>query len=358
MPVDCSLIWEISHARLTGMSAIDCTSAADRMGRSVARHRLGRTTPQPVDLRLLRSFVVLSEELHFGRAASRLHVAQPALSQQIKRLEVQVGARLVNRTTRRVELTETGSVLASGLRSGLAELDTAIGLARATASAATHAVTLAGDADCIEEVRTVICAHRYAHPDHPVRTLIRTEEEIDEDLTRGRIDAALSWRLLTVGAARCTIVREAEVGAAVRRSSQLAAQASVRRDVLREHRSLTLDRHEAPRRYEAFAEILGPEMRPATVLPGWTQLGAQEELLHAVARGGGVALVTRTAFARTAVKDLVFLPLDPPAALPVWLAEARSTIAPLAELLPMITDGTARTSGDDAAGDDQGTNAR
>jgi len=319
------------------MSAIDCTIRTIDSARSVAGRRLGGTTPQPVDLRLLPSFVVLGEELHFGRAASRLHVAQPALSQQIKRLEAQVGARLVNRTTRQVELTEPGRVLASGLRAGLAELEAAIGLARATASGETHAVTLAGDADCIEEVRTVIRAHRYAHPDHPVRTLISTEEEIDEDLIGGRIDAALSWRLLTVGAARCTIIREVEVGAAVRHSSQLAAEASVRRDVLREHRSLTLDRHEAPRRYEAFAEILGPEMRPATVLPGWTQLGAQEELLYAVARAGGFALVTRTAFARSAVEDLVFVPLDPPAALPVWLAQTRSTIAPLSELLQMIT---------------------
>jgi len=319
------------------MDAIDCTIRTIDSTRTVADRQIGRTTRQPVDLRLLPSFVVLGEELHFGRAASRLHVAQPALSQQIKRLEAQVGVQLVNRTTRQVELTEPGRVLASALRTGLAEVEAAIGLARATASGETHAVALAGDADCIEEVRTVIRAHRYAHPDHPVRTLIRTEEEIDADLVGGRIDAALSWRLLTIGTARCTIVREVEVGAVVRRSSQLAAEASVRRDVLREHRSMTLDRHEAPRRYEAFTEILGPEMRPATVLPGWTQLGAQEELLHAVARGGGFALVTRTAFARAALEDLVFLPLDPPAALPVWLAQARSTTAPLTELLQMMT---------------------
>jgi DNA-binding transcriptional LysR family regulator len=321
--------------------AIDCTDAppdsATDPAQGAAKRPPGRTKPLPVDLRLLPAFVVLGEELHFGRAASRLHTAQPALSQQIKRLEAQVGAQLVDRTTRRVELTEPGRVLASALRSGLAELEKAIELARATAVAASHALTLAGDADCIEEVRTVIRAHRFAHPDHPVRTLISTEDEIDDDLLSGRIDAALSWRLLTAGAARCTIIREVEVGAAVRRSSQLAAEATVRRDVLREHRSVTFDRQEAPRRYEAFAEILGPEMRPAAILPGWTQLSAQEELLHVVARGGGFALVTRTGFARAGIEDLVFLPLDPPAALPVWLAQARSTIASLSDLLQMTT---------------------
>lgn len=76
-----------------------------------------------VETRLLRSFVVLAEEQHFGRAAARLHVAQPALSQQLKSLEQQVGARLLERTTRRVELTDAGRLLQERARGVLAALD-------------------------------------------------------------------------------------------------------------------------------------------------------------------------------------------------------------------------------------------
>lgn len=59
----------------------------------------------------LRSFVVLAEELHFGRAAIRLHISQPALTKQIKRLESEIGGRLFERTTGRVLLTPAGDAL-------------------------------------------------------------------------------------------------------------------------------------------------------------------------------------------------------------------------------------------------------
>lgn len=76
-----------------------------------------------MNLRQLRYLVALADERHFTRAAAREHVAQPALSQQIRSLEAEIGLALVQRTTRRVSMTEAGEVLVARARRALAELD-------------------------------------------------------------------------------------------------------------------------------------------------------------------------------------------------------------------------------------------
>lgn len=75
-----------------------------------------------VELRLLRSFVAVADHLHFGRAALELRIAQPALSQQVRRLEQEVGVELLTRTSRSVALTPAGEVLRERARALLAQV--------------------------------------------------------------------------------------------------------------------------------------------------------------------------------------------------------------------------------------------
>jgi DNA-binding transcriptional LysR family regulator len=80
----------------------------------------------PIELRQLRYFVAVAEELHFGRAAERLHMSQSPLSRAIRELERDLGVVLFVRTTRQVELTAAGSLLLERARRALAEIDGAI----------------------------------------------------------------------------------------------------------------------------------------------------------------------------------------------------------------------------------------
>ncbi len=127
----------------------------------------GAWTGSGIDVRLLRYFLAVADELHFTRAAQRLYVSQPALSNQIKRLEHQLGVALFRRSQHGVALTAAGAAFRPYAREALASLQT--GIARA-AEAAGRATVLRIDVidTALAMPRTVLSRLRSQHPDLPL----------------------------------------------------------------------------------------------------------------------------------------------------------------------------------------------
>lgn len=140
-----------------------------------------------LDLRKLRYFIAVAEEMHFGRAAERLYVAQPALSRQIQKLEEQLGVALFTRTSRNVELTDAGRELVS---EGKALLAAAMAAQRRVQRAAKQTRVLTVGFFTGDPVTPAIRAFDTAHPEVAVDVVRVYWFDQTEVLFDGRADVA------------------------------------------------------------------------------------------------------------------------------------------------------------------------
>jgi DNA-binding transcriptional LysR family regulator len=142
-----------------------------------------------VELRQLRYFVAVAEELHFGRAAARLHIAAPSLSQQIKALEASVGAPLFVRDRRHVELTSAGRQLLSDAREIIALAASAQRRLQGTSGPLRLGYVSWLPDELIASVRSDLRVDEWIMPSH-----IQIARVLD-----GGLDAAIAWAPATDG---------------------------------------------------------------------------------------------------------------------------------------------------------------
>ncbi|MEU7061192.1 LysR substrate-binding domain-containing protein [Streptomyces sp. NPDC046197] len=180
-----------------------------------------------MELRTLRYFVAVAEELHFGRAAARLHMSQPPLSRAIKRLETEVGAALFHRSAAGVTLTRVGAALLEEARTLLAQADRVRVRVAAAAGAATLTVGILGDSTDPGATR-LAAAYRRRHPG--VEVHIRETDLTDPTcgLRAGLVDVALTRGPFDETGLAVLELRADPVGAVLRADDPL-----VRRDRLR-----------------------------------------------------------------------------------------------------------------------------
>ena len=248
----------------------------------------------------MRQFVVLAEELHFGRAAARLNMAQPPLSQAIRRLEVSLGVELFNRTQRSVELTTAGAVFLIEARRTLRQSEVARKMAQ-NAAIETQEVRISFIGPALYQVLPdILVGFRAAAPEIHARLFeAPTPQQIDGILL-GDYHVGFITHGIDHAGCESRLVERSGFVAAVPGTSVLAGRNSVSLGELAEHPFIL-----PPRKFAEQSETMNL-FKNAGVVPSVEQEASQTNTtLSLVGAGLGCSLVMATA----ALQDVRNVPL-------------------------------------------------
>jgi DNA-binding transcriptional LysR family regulator len=199
------------------------------------------------DLRLLPAFVAVAEELHFGRAAERLDIAQPALSQQIRRLEAQLGVQLFERDSRRVELSTAGQALLGEARIAVQAASRGADAARAAAASAAPVLRVVVEIDVPQRVLGRLRDFATAHPEIELRLVRQHQGDALAALHERNVDLAIGWARMPYGApVRTAVIDAVEIIAVLHHEHPEAGRAVMRREVFARYPFVMFQRDATP----------------------------------------------------------------------------------------------------------------
>jgi DNA-binding transcriptional LysR family regulator len=179
-----------------------------------------------MELRLLRYFVAIAEERHFGRAAARLHMTQPPLSRAIKQLETDLGVVLLHRSATGVGLTPAGNALYNEARTLLEQAERA--RARVTAAAGAATLTIGTLGDSAAEIDTRLAAtFRRRHPEVAIRIRETDFTDPTTGLRNGLADVAITRTPFDDSGISVRVLRADPVGVVLRADDPLAGRDSL-----------------------------------------------------------------------------------------------------------------------------------
>jgi DNA-binding transcriptional LysR family regulator len=262
-----------------------------------------------VDLRHLRTFLTLAEELHFGRTAVRLHVAQSAVSQTIKALEEEVGAVLFVRSQRRVALSIAGARFMEHAKRALDEIDSARDAARRAASGQTgRLVVRFGMMSALTAVPSVLARFRRERPGVDLRLGVGGSNEQLEAIQQGRCDIGfMAWRKELPPTLAMHLVERAELVVVLPSKHPLATRKVVHLKDLASLDFIFLGHESEPHVRALFrGHCAAAGFEPRFVL----DVEHIETLLALVAAGHGVSVVPNF-LSRLKFRDVKFAPLRP-----------------------------------------------
>jgi DNA-binding transcriptional LysR family regulator len=198
-----------------------------------------------VELRQLRYFVAVSEELNFGRAASREHIVQSALSQQIQRLERELGVRLLERTTHYVALTPAGAAFLVEARQILAHVERAAQVAR-TAQGTSAAMRVGIIDASYDSMPQILHEAQALYPDLVIHQVEAGVPEQYQRLVDGRLDVGIGRAALAPSGVASYLFRLDRLGVLVPRGHRFADLDAVPVEALAREPLLLAEEMKAP----------------------------------------------------------------------------------------------------------------
>ena len=261
-----------------------------------------------IELRHLRYFIAVAEELHFGHAAARLNISQPPLSQQIQILEQQIGARLFARTNRSVSLTEAGRQFLADSRQILSQVDDAAARAARLHHGETGELRIGftSSAPFIKAVSDTLSTFRRRYPDVHFQTRETNTREQIVPLNEGALDLGLMRNTQLPETLVWERVLREPLLAMVPRDHPLASQPRVSLRELAREPFVFFDPHVGTGLYD---DILGL-LRRYDLTPTIAQeVGEAMTIIGLVAAGLGVSILPAS-FRRVQLSEMCWLPIE------------------------------------------------
>lgn len=271
-----------------------------------------------IELRHLRYFIAVAEELHFGHAAARLNISQPPLSQQIQILEQQVGARLLARTNRSVSVTPAGRQFLADSRQILNQVDEAAARALRLHQGETGELRIGftSSAPFIKAVSDTLSSFRQRYPDVHIQTReINTREQI-APLNEGTLDLGLMRNTPLPETLAWEVILREPLLAMVPRNHPLATRTAVSLHELAQEPFVFFDPHVGTGLYDDILSL----MRRYQLTPRIAQeVGEAMTIIGLVAAGLGVSILPAS-FHRVQLSEMCWIPIvEEDAVSEMWL---------------------------------------
>jgi DNA-binding transcriptional LysR family regulator len=294
-----------------------------------------------VELRHLRYFIAVAEELNFSRAAQRMHMAQPPLSAAIRQLERDVGVDLFVRTTREVKLTDAGRAFLQGARRTLADAERATEDAKRAAAGELGRLRIAYSwSTRFETLPALGRAFRVSHPGVELLAQEMWNARMPSAFGSGSIDVALSLCPEIASELELAPIRKERLVALLPEAHPLTREEAIPLSALADEEFVLFPREVAPRLHDAFMAIyrragFEPRVRNESFHTGW-DLGVLAEIPAAAMAPQTVAAELPDGIVAVAISEptdsletcLVWRSDDSSTAVAAFVAVARSAFGP------------------------------